>query len=138
MSNLPFISKVLERIVFDQLTSHIMHNNLHNAHQSAYRKNCSTESALLRVQNDLCGAVDGSGAALLVLLDLSTAFDTLDHSILLRRLEFDFGICENVSSWVKSYLSNRYQSIQVLDVFAEKSELCFGVPQGSVLGPFFI
>lgn len=135
VSNLSFASKLLERVVCTQLNNFIKQNNLHNKFQSAYKSNHSTETALLRVQNDLCQAVDHSGAALLVLLDLSAAFDTLDHSVLSNRLDTVLGIKGKALSWIKSYLTDRYQSITINETVSSVSKLCYGVPQGSVLGP---
>ena len=79
MSNLPFISKLVERVVCVQLVEHSKTSNLYEIFQSAYRQLHSTETALLGVQNDLLQAVDNEGGAILVLLDLSAAFDTIDH-----------------------------------------------------------
>ena len=92
ISNLPFISKVLERIVAFQLHSYLSRYNLYPRLQSAYQKIHSTETALLKVQNDLL-AVDNGYEAVLVLLDLSAAFDLIDHDILPNRLEMRFGLC---------------------------------------------
>ena len=105
------------------------------AFQSAYRSLHSTETALLRVQNDLLRAVDESGAAILVLLDLSAAFDTIDHSVLLRALEHQFGFTGRVLTWFASYLCGRVQAIKIGQAISQFIELTFGVPQGSVLGP---
>ena len=103
--------------------------------QSSYRKFHSTETALLRVQNDLLKAIDSDGAAILVLLDLSAAFDTIDHEILLSTLENEFGVTDKALSWFRSYLSDRYQSVIIDGVSSKKHKLHYGVPQGSVLGP---
>ena len=82
VSNLSFLSKVLERVVAARLTNYMTINQLHEPMQSAYRACHSTETALVRVQNDILRTLDQGGAAILVLLDLSAAFDTIDHSIL--------------------------------------------------------
>ena len=92
VSNLSFISKLVERVVCVQLVEHLKSNNLYEIFQSAYRQLHSTETALLRVQNDLLQAVDNEGGAILVLLDLSAAFDTIDHQKLLNLLNQSFGI----------------------------------------------
>ena len=84
VQNLSFISKVVERVVAKQLTSHMRENNLHEQMQSAYRQNHSTETVLLKVHSDILSAVD-NGCVVLVLLDLTAAFDTIDHGILLSR-----------------------------------------------------
>ncbi|PIK34105.1 hypothetical protein BSL78_29071 [Apostichopus japonicus] len=83
VSNLPFVSKILEKVVSSRLTSYLEHNGLQETHQSAYRKHHSTETALVRIQNDVMVALGGQKACLMVLLDLSAAFDTVDHRQLL-------------------------------------------------------
>ena len=80
---------------------------LHAKMQSAYRKHHSTETALLRVLNDIHQAIDNEREAVLVLLDVSAAFDTMDHPILLGRLGYRYGFCEMVPRWIESYLKDR-------------------------------
>ena len=101
-----FSSKCLERLVSLTLLHHLSSNNLFVPVQSAYRVNHSTKKALLRVYNDLLLAVDAGDAAGLVLLDFSAAFDTIDHSILFRRLESTFGIRGLTLEWMRSYISS--------------------------------
>ena len=103
--------------------------------QSAYRKHHSTETAILRVCNDFLEEADDRKVNLLVLLDLSAAFDTIDHNILIKRLECSFGVKGTALKWFASYLKNRTQSVKVSGFQLEKGFLQFGVPQGSVLGP---
>ena len=135
VSNLPFLSKILEKVVLKQLMEHIIKNKLRQKFQSAYRMFHSTETALLRVFNDLINALDDGNVCVLTLLDLSAAFDTIDHDILLSRLETSFGISGSVHDWFKSYLTGRTNRVKVGDNFSKKTVLDFGVPQGSVLGP---
>jgi hypothetical protein len=118
-----------------QLTVHAHENNLDEPFQSGYTKAHSTETALIRIQNDLLMSVDTKGAAVLVLLDLSAAFDTVDHSILKHRLENNFGITGKALSWMQSYLADRTQSITINGEYSTPKPLKYGVPQGSVLGP---
>ena len=92
MSNLPFVGKVIERAAISQLQDYISANDLHSENQSAYRRFHSVETAMVRVTNDLLRAVDEHGEAALVLLDLSAAFDTVDHQILLKRLSTRYGV----------------------------------------------
>ena len=109
-------------------------NQLHEPMQSAYRACHSTETALVRVQNDILRTLDQGGAAILVLLDLSAAFDTIDHSILLSRMESVLGVKGSALQWFKSYLLGRKQRIKINDDFSENQEILWSVPQGSVLG----
>ena len=102
--------------------------------QSAYRECHSTETALVRAQNDILRTLDQGVAAILVLLDLSAAFDTIDHSILLSRMESVLGVKGSALQWFKSYLLGRKQRIKITDDFSENLEILWSVPQGSVLG----
>jgi hypothetical protein len=95
----------------------------------------STETALLKVQTDILTALDRGSVAVLLMLDLSAAFDTIDHPILLTRLKNTFGITGHALQWFDSYLSNRYQCFTMGEAVSEDEILKFGVPQGSVLGP---
>ena len=99
VSNLPFLSKVLEKVVLHQLRGHLLANNLSEIFQSAYRAHHSTETALLDVTNRLLDSADEGRVSILTLLDLSAAFDTLDHNILLTRLHDMFGISSKVFEW---------------------------------------
>ena len=135
VSNLSFISKLIEKVVANQLNEFISHEGLLNVNQSAYKSSHSTETALLKTQNDIAFSVDLGKAVALTLLDLSAAFDTIDHSLLYDCLHDWFGLDGTVLLWIKSYLSNRKQKIKIGDSFSEAAILPFGVPQGSVLGP---
>ena len=135
ISNLNFISKVVEKVVASRIIEHLGCNNLLEPLQSGYRRYHSTETALAKVYNDLSVALDQGKACLLVLLDLSSAFDTIDHSLLLERCESLFGIKGNALSWIRCYLSNRSQRVKIHQSTSEPKNLCCGVPQGSILGP---
>ena len=102
MSNLPFISKVIEKVISTQLREHIELHQLADPLQSAYRKKHSTETALLKFHSDISAALDNGDIVILVILDLSTAFDTLDHSIMLSRLRDMYGIKGDALEWVRS------------------------------------
>ena len=104
ISNTPFLIKTIERVIAKQIHSHLIANNLYSEFQSAYRKHHSSETALLRVQNDILQAVDLGYKVILVLVDFAVAFDTIDHSILLTRLEQRFGISGKAWKWLASYL----------------------------------
>ena len=135
MSNLPFFSKVLEKVVLEQLLNHLHSNNLVYPLQSAYRSGHSTETALLKICNDILTALDSNNVSLLTLLDLSAAFDTIDHSILLSRLRHSFGLHNTVLDWFHSYITDRQQVVSVNGLCSNATFLTYGVPQGSVLGP---
>ena len=130
-----FLWKTTERVVSNQLHQYLQVNGLYARMQSAYRPNHSTETALLRVYNDISLALDNSNDVILVLLDLSSAFDMVNHQILLKRLQDRYGIYGTVLDWLKSYLSERTQSVKIGDETSEPIRLARGVPQGSVLGP---
>ena len=138
MSNLSFLSKILEKVVLRQLSNHLMTNNLFYSHQSAYHASHSTETALLKIVNDLLSALDEDKVSLLSLLDLSAAFDITDHSILLSHLSYSFGISDTVLAWFTSYLTGHTQTISVNGSKSLPAPLHYGVPQGSVLGPIFL
>ena len=135
VSNLSFISKLIEKVVAKQLNEFISHKGLLNVNQSAYKSSHSTETALLKIQNDIAFSVDSGKAVALTLLDLSAALDTIDLSLLYDCLHDWFGLDGTVLLWIKSYLSNRKQKIKIGDSLSESVILPFGVPQGSVLGP---
>ena len=109
------ISKVVEKVVAVQLTYYVASNHLVESLQSAYtcKHFHSTETALVKVQNDILRAVDKNKSVILLLLDLSAAFDTVDHSILLSKLSHRFGIKETALTWFKSHLTSRKQFVQV-------------------------
>ena len=115
VSNLSQLSNTLEKVVANQLMYHA--NNMSAMYQSAYRKHHSTENALLCVTNDIKLAMDSKKGTILVMIDLSSAFDTIDHSILLSRLELRYGITSVVLEWFRSYLYGRVQQINIDDSF---------------------
>ena len=135
VSNLPYISKLSERAAACQLTQYMTDNDLHSVFQSAYKPNHSTETALLKVKNDILMNMNDQHVTLLVLLDLSAAFDTVHHDILIARLKNDLGIEGDALSWLISYLSDRSQRISINGGTSRKFPIVYGVPQGSCLGP---
>ena len=135
VSNLPFVFKVLERVVLRRLANHLDVTNQHEPHQSAYRPLHSTETALVRVCNDILLSLDQPIAVSLVLLDLSAAFDTIDYKMLLDRLT-NIGVQGMAHKWFQSYLQDRHQSVIIKGVKSKSVPLRNGVPQGPVLGPF--
>ena len=135
LSGLCFLSKLVERVVARQLMPHINNNKLDNPHQSAYKPGHSTETALLSIKNEVHLSLARGEPTALVLLDLSAAFDTIDHNILLGYLKSWFGLGGTALRWFASYLRNRCQAIKIGSTLSELSNLIYGVPQGSVLGP---
>ena len=135
VSNLNFISKILERVVAVQLQTHLDEAGLMTAFQSAYRKHHSTESALLNIHNNILLNMAKGSVTALTLLDLSAAFDIIDHTILLDRLNVHYSISELALGWFKSYLSGRTHLLKAGNTLSHPAALQYGVPQGSVLGP---
>ena len=135
VSNLSFISNILEKVVLIQLKNHLFGNNLLEIFQSAYKQNHSTETAVLSVLDGLLCSADEQLVFLVALFDLSAAFDTLDRSILPKRLETTYGVRGTILDWFVSYLSGRSRSVIVDGAVSASRSLVYGVPQGSVLGP---
>ena len=135
VSNLTFIGKLIERVVLKQLNEHLKRNNLDCNEQSAYKQNHSTETLLIRIWNDLLVASDERSATVLIMLDLSAAFDTVDHDLLLKILRYEIGLRGRVLLWFTSFLKGRAQRIRLGCITSEECIIKFGVPQGSVLGP---
>ena len=135
VSNLCFIAKILEKLVLSQVSSYLNSHNLYNTCQSAYRPGHSTETALLKVVNDLFLSLNKGNISVLALLDFSSAFDTIDHTILVHRLHTDFGFTDTVLQWFSSYLTDRTQYVSLCNHCSDFAPVHSGVPQGSVLGP---
>lgn len=135
VSNLTFLSKLVERLASRQLTAYLQQHHLLMLQQSAYREHHSTETATLKVASDVFDAMDAGKVTMLALLDLSAAFDTVDHDILLRRLHYTYGIGGTVLRWIRSFLTDRTQVVNFSGHVSTGSVLTCGVPQGSVLGP---
>ncbi|KAL2093106.1 hypothetical protein ACEWY4_010418 [Coilia grayii] len=135
ISNLPFIGKIIEKIVFNQLTAFLTSNSCFDKFQSGFRANHSTETALIKVINDIHLNSDVGKTSVLVLLDLSAAFYTVDHCILLHRLEHWVGFTGTVINWLKSYLQQRSFFVAIGNCTSASMSLTCGVPQGSILGP---
>ena len=129
------MSKLAERVVASQIQCHMIKNNLFPRLQSAYRSHRSTETALLKVTDDLLTNMDKGHVSLLLLLDLSAAFDTVYHGILLQSLQTKLGVCGTALSWFKSYLEGRSRRICIKKTLSQPFDLKWGVPQGSCLRP---
>ena len=128
------ISKIIERVVKSRLTDHLTSNKLLNPHQSAYCKHHSTETALLHIHDHLIHAIASQQLSCLCLLDLSAAFDSIDHSILFTRLSSWFGIHDSVLNCFKSYTYQLAPSVSDVITLSRPYTSSCGVPQGSVLG----
>ena len=134
VSNLEFISKAIEKVASVCVLDHLHENGLQECLQSAYKEHHSCETALFRVQNDILRSVDDNRCVILLLLDMSAA-DTVDHSILLKRLQPRYGISGSALAWFNSYLKDHTQFVRIGGTSSNVQELICGVPQGSVLGP---
>ena len=134
VSDMSFISKLTERVVLNRLIDHVSRNNLQNKFQYAYKPNHSTETALMRIQNDILMTLDNKRGVLLFLLDLSAAFDTVDHALLLACMR-SAGVIGVAHKWLESYLTSRTQTVRLGQTQSDPSELLQGLPQGFVLGP---
>ena len=134
ISKLPFLSKIFERVISKQIIEYLSENELYPINQSAYRKNHSTETTIVSIFDNIYNAIDEGNKVQLVLLDMSAAFDTISHKILLDRLE-EIGIADKALDLLKSYITNRTYRTLINDIQSDEFQLKYGVPQGSVLGP---
>ena len=134
ISLLPALSKIIEKLANRQIVEYLVKHDLLDPNQSAYKKNHSTQTALLKLCEDIYDCIDDSEITLLVLLDFSKAFDTVNHKLLLAKLDI-LGFQENTCSWILSYLSGRQQKVQTETESSSWSSIINGVPQGSILGP---
>jgi hypothetical protein len=134
VSNIPFLSKILKKAAIEQISNQMTENDMHESFQSAYRKNLSTDTALLRITNDILMDIDRRRGVILVLLDLSAAFDTIDHTILAQRFEHRIGIKDTALSWIQSYHSDRIQRVSIGGIMSDAVVLECGGPQGSLMG----
>ena len=132
---LPVISKVFETVIFDQLTEYFTINNLFSSQQYGFRKNASTELAALELIDRLLTQLHDFKIPINFYIDLSKAFDSLNHNILLQKITY-YGIRNSAITLLKSYLSNRKQYVQTDDVSSSMLSINTGVPQGSIVGPF--
>ena len=133
VSNLSFLSKILEKVVASRLNSYINSSHTSNDYQSACRKFHSTETALLNIHNDILSSMDDGRVTALTVLDLSAAFDTIDHTILLRRLGNCFGVSGKALDWFKSYLTGRSQRMNLGNCLSSRSDLSLESPRGQFL-----
>ena len=134
ISILPSISKIFEKVIYNQLYAYFVDNNYFSKTQYGFRKQHSTEYAILEITNRILSEFDNGNSVLAIYLDLSKAFDTLNHEILLAKLKH-YGI-KNISlNWFHSYLKDRMHYTQIDNYRSETAKLSIGVPQGTILGP---
>ena len=136
VSNLPFVGKLIEEVVSQQINSHLTENHLLEPLQSAYKAKHSTETALIAVFNDILCELDRPDTGVLLgLLDMSAAFDTVNHTILLKRLEHTFGVTAKALSWFRSYFQDRNVSVVIGNAVSDPLTIDCSLPQGSKIGP---
>ena len=135
VSNLLLVSKIVERVVKKRLEEHMIRNRLSSDKNYGYKKGHSAELLLLKVVDDLFTSFDKNIPTVVILLDLSAAFDTVDHKKLLEILEKEIGIRGTALKWFKSFIMNRTQKVKIGETYSEVIELLYGVALGSVLGP---
>ena len=135
VSNLCFFAKILEKLILSQVSSYLNSHNPYNTCQAAYMPDHGTETDLLKVVDDLFLSLYKGNISVLALLDFSSAFDTIDHPILVHRLHSDFGFTETVLQWFSSYLTDRTHYFYLSNHCSAFAPVHSGVPQGSVLGP---
>ena len=136
VSNLQFISKIVEKVTLDQFTQHCNRNSLLPNYQSAYRQHRSCETSLVKLVNDILWAMEKQLVTVVVILDLSAAFDTVDHDLLLEVLESRFGIVGTARKWYTSYLKPRSFKVSIRGSTSQPRQLDYSVPQGSIQGAF--
>ena len=134
ISLLSNINKIVEKIMYKQLDNFVTKHNITYNHQYGFRRNHSTNHVLLDLTEDIRNAIDANRFAVGIFIDLQKAFDTVDHHILLCKLNH-YGIRGIANLWFKSYLTNRKQFVSIEGVNSNLATIEFGVPQGSVLGP---
>ena len=134
VSILNIVSKVLERVVYDQFESYLLQNKLIFEYQSGFRRGFSTSTCLTHLSDHIRFQIDKRNFTGMVLLDLQKAFDTVDHGVLLIKLEA-IGLDADGLRWFRSYLSDRTQLVDVHGTCSSFANVTYGVPQGSILGP---
>ena len=135
VTNEVFVSKITEKVVTIRLFEHMTANSLHSKYQHGYKKFHGTETLLLKVVDDVLIGFESNSATIVLLIDLSAAFDTVDINKLLDILENDIGIKGIALAWFKSFLTGRSQCVKIESSLSDTLPVLFGVPQGSVLGP---
>ena len=127
-------SKICERVVLEQFTAYVEQKKCLSVHQSGNRKLHSTETLNLFISDKILKSMDDKEVVAVILLDLSKAFDSIDHVLLLKKLQV-LGVSDDALCWFKSYLTGRQQVVRIGSTVSETRTLNHGVPQGSILGP---
>ena len=135
ISNLPFLSKIIEKAVLTQCIPFLQSTEKFAQNNSAYKKYHSTETLLTKISSDIVTNISNKQITMLVLLDLSAAFDSVNHSTLIDILRNRFNVQSAVLSWFKSFFQDRSQRIRINNSFSKKLDIHTGVPQGSCIGP---
>ena len=136
VSNLTFISKFVEKITLNQFTQHCVNYHLLADYQSAYRKFHSCETSLIKLVNNLLWAMEKQDVTAVTILNLSAAFDTVNHDLLLEVLNKRFGIKDKALKWYEQYLKPRKLKISINNTYSEEQTINYSVPQGSIQGTF--
>jgi len=134
ISTLPFLSKTFEKLMYKHLLSYLNSNNLICDHQFGFRQGFNTSDAVSELLDYVYSSLDNRKIMLSVFLDLSKAFDTVNHGVLMSKLN-NLGIRGSVYSWFKSYIGDRKQYVSISNCNSSVTTPCMGVPQGSTLGP---
>ena len=135
VANISFMSKLIEKHVFNCINEHMDINNVGEELQSAYRSIHSTETALLQVKTDIMTYLHQQEGVFVVLLDLSAAFDTVEHTILLNRMASEIGLTGTALKWMESYFTGRTTKVGVNGTYSKPQSMQYGLPQGSIVGP---
>ena len=135
VSNLSFISKIVESVAMGQFNHHYEINNIAPQHKSPYCEHHSCETALTKVMDEIHWNTEQKKVTVLFCLDLNAAFDMVDHSVLIKVLNKYYGISGSALQWFESYLADRLMKVSIGDVYLETKRLSFSVPQGSCGGP---
>ena len=134
LSNLPEVSKLAEKAVYDQLFEYLSSHNLIHPNHHGFLRNCSTSTALQQMVDTWLQSIDDGKIVAALFLDLSAGFDVINHELLLKKLQL-YGFSPNTMNWFKSYLTDRFQAVQIESALSPLLPVPYGVPQGSILGP---
>ena len=123
--------------MLDQLLDHCNNNNLLLDFQLAYCQYYTTETSLINTTNDILWGMENQEVTMMLILDLSAAFDTVDHFILLKILHKSYGFCDQALKWFNTYLQPRWLKVCIDGNYSQPMELQFSIPQGSCSGPIY-